>query len=289
MYKPEELLLDFRITSHCNLGCDLCFRNPGIQDNTTTEILSVIDRMYQIGFRKMGFTGGEPTSRKDYIELIKYAKRKGFLTYLSTVGHRFSMDHAQLNDILDWVGIPIDGIDKEVNIDIRSDKMSNQHHVVKNILKWLSGVNNKINIKLTTVVSNSNIGKLHDIISWVNRLPYNVQSWRFYQFCPLGVGKEKREKLEIDEYLFLSEMRILKRDFPDVPISWATFEERDKANIVMEPNFDIIIPDGDNYTLLCNMKNDEKEKILSSIFGNPLVVKKCQDNRFWIEERRMLK
>ncbi len=165
----------------------------------------------------MGFTGGEPTSRKDYIELIKYAKRKGFLTYLSTVGHRFSMDHAQLNDILDWVGIPIDGVDKEVNIDIRSEKMSNQHHVVKNILKWLSSVNNKINIKLTTVVSNSNIGKLHDIISWVNRLPYNVQSWRFYQFCPLGVGKEKREKLEIDEYLFLSEMRILKRDFPDVP------------------------------------------------------------------------
>ncbi|OCQ52275.1 hypothetical protein Ppb6_02348 [Photorhabdus australis subsp. thailandensis] len=151
--------------------------------------------------------------------------------------------------------------------------MSNQHHVVKNILKWLSSVNNKINIKLTTVVSNSNIGKLHDIISWVNRLPYNVQSWRFYQFCPLGVGKEKREKLEIDEHLFLSEMRILKRDFPDVPISWATFEERDKANIIMEPNFDIIIPDGDNYTLLCNMRNDDKEKILASIFGNPIVVK----------------
>ncbi|CAQ83320.1 MULTISPECIES: radical SAM protein [Photorhabdus] len=289
MYKPEELLLDFRITSYCNLGCDLCFRNPGISDNTTTEILPVIDKMYQIGFRKIGFTGGEPTSRKDYIELIKYAKRKGFLTYLSTVGHRFSMDHAQLNDILDWVGIPIDGIDKDVNIDIRSEKMSNQHHVVKNILKWLSGVNNKINIKLTTVVSNANINKLHDIVSWVSRLPYSVQSWRFYQFCPLGVGKEKREKLEIDKYVFLDEMRTLKEDFPDVPISWATFEERDKANVVMEPNFDIIIPDGENYTLLCNMKNDDKEKILSSIFGNPIIVKKCQDNRFWIEQQRVLK
>lgn len=56
------------------------------------------------------------------------------------------MDHERLNPILDWIGIPINGIDKLVNTDSRSDKMSNQHRVVKNILTWLPNNNNLIKI-----------------------------------------------------------------------------------------------------------------------------------------------
>jgi len=240
--------------------------------------------MYKIGFRRIGFTGGEPTSRADYIDLIEYAKQMGFMTYLSTVGHRFTIDHERLNSILDWVGIPIDGIDKLVNADIRSDKMSNQHRVVKNILSWLPN-NNQINIKLTTVVSQANINILGDIVNWVENLPYKIQAWRFYQFCPLGVGKEKRDKLEINTELFLYKMNILEKQHPNMPISWATFEERDKANVVMEPNFDIIIPDGEKYTLLGNMLTDSPDKIIHSIFGNKEIMRKCENNRFWLENR----
>ncbi|EMG9279608.1 TPA: radical SAM protein [Enterobacter cloacae] len=280
----STLLLDFRITSHCNLGCDLCFRNPGINDSPLSSALNVIERMYKIGFRRIGFTGGEPTSRADYIDLIEYAKQMGFMTYLSTVGHRFTIDHERLNSILDWVGIPIDGIDKLVNADIRSDKMSNQHRVVKNILSWLPN-NNQINIKLTTVVSQANINILGDIVNWVENLPYKIQAWRFYQFCPLGVGKEKRDKLEINTELFLYKMNILEKQHPNMPISWATFEERDKANVVMEPNFDIIIPDGEKYTLLGNMLTDSPDKIIHSIFGNKEIMRKCENNRFWLENR----
>ena len=288
MLNVSNLLLDFRITSHCDLGCDLCFRNPGILDSSKDKALAVIDKMYDVGFRRIGFTGGEPTSRKDFIALIEHAKQKGFMTYLSTVGHRFVMDHERLNNVLNWVGIPIDGIKKEINSTIRSDKMSNQHRVVKNILTWLPLASNKINIKLTTVVSQANIMELHGLISWVEALPYKVQAWRFYQFCPLGVGKEKREKLEIDTRLFLEQMNRVKALHPEMPVSWATFEERDNATLVMEPNFDVIIPDGENYTLLCNMYTDSREKILSSIFGNNHIMQKCENNRFWLDNREFI-
>ncbi|MFG1172207.1 radical SAM protein [Erwiniaceae bacterium CAU 1747] len=280
-----NLLLDYRITSHCDLGCDLCFRNPGIQDSSLPSALNVIERMHRMGFRRIGFTGGEPTSRADYINLIEYAKQMGFMTYLSTVGHRFIMDHERLNPVLDWVGMPIDGIDKRVNSDIRSDKMSNQHRVIKNILTWLPNNNNLINIKLTTVVSQSNVNLLADIVSWVDALPCKIQAWRFYQFCPLGVGKEKRDKLEINTGVFTNKMEVLKKQYPNIPISWATFDERDKANVVMEPNFDIIIPDGENYTLLGNMLTDSPDKIINAIFGNNEIMRKCENNRFWLDER----
>ncbi|WP_239953878.1 radical SAM protein [Pantoea sp. Z09] len=281
----SQLVIDFRITSHCNLGCDLCFRNPGIEDSPLSSMLQVIQYMYEMGFRRIGFTGGEPTSRADYICLIEAAKRIGFMTYLSTVGHRFMIDHERLNPVLDWVGIPLDGIDRFVNTTIRSEKMSNQHRVVKNILTWLPETNNKINIKLTTVVSQSNINKLDDIVQWVENLPFKIQAWRFYQFCPLGVGKEKREKLEIRSDLFLNKMATLERKHPGMPISWATFEQRDKANVVMEPNFDIVIPDGENYSLLGNMQNDPSDKIINAICGNDEIMRKCEDNRLWMNKR----
>ncbi|WP_246236239.1 radical SAM protein [Acerihabitans arboris] len=210
------------------------------------------------------------------------------MTYLSAVGHRFIIDHARLNGILDWVGMPIDGIDRQVNTDIRSEKMSNQHRVIKNILSWLPMASNKINIKLTTVVSQSNIATLDEIVSWVEKLPYRIQAWRFYQFCPLGVGKEKRVKLEIDTDLFAEQMVKLKKQHAGMPISWATFEERDNANVVMEPNFDIIIPDGENYTLLGNMQNDPAEKILKTIFGNDHIMEKCENNRYWLDNREFI-
>ena len=44
----STLLLDFRITSHCNPGCDLCFRNPGIQDSSLDSARNVIERMYKM-------------------------------------------------------------------------------------------------------------------------------------------------------------------------------------------------------------------------------------------------
>lgn len=281
----SHLVIDFRITSHCHLGCDLCFRNPGIEDSSFSSALNVIKRMYGMGFRRIGFTGGEPTSRADFISLIEVAKQTGFMTYLSTVGHRFMIDHERLNPILDWVGIPLDGIDRSVNTAIRSDKMSNQHRVVRNILSGLPTTDNKISIKLTTVVSQSNIDKLNDIVRWVDSFPFKIQAWRFYQFCPLGVAKEKREKLEIDTDLFLRKMNMLEKTFPGMPISCATFQQRDKANVVMEPNFDIIIPDGENYTLLGNMRTDPTDKIISAIFGNDEIMRKCEDNRFWINQR----
>ncbi|WP_323868290.1 hypothetical protein [Xenorhabdus szentirmaii] len=80
-------------------------------------------------------------------------------------------------------------------------------------------------------------------------------------------------------------MEALKEQFPAMPISWATFEERDKANVVMEPNFDVIIPDGENYTLLGNMLTDPPDKILTAIFGNNEILHKCENNRFWLDHR----
>jgi MoaA/NifB/PqqE/SkfB family radical SAM enzyme len=280
---PDELLLDFRITSVCHLGCNLCFRNPDINDSSYGDITKVIAKMYDMGFRRIGFTGGEPTVRPDYLHMIKFAKQLGFLTYLSTVGTSFIKDLPQLENNLDWVGLPIDGITFDVNMQVRSPVMGNQHKTIEKIFNDLSSQPTSVKIKLTTVVSKANIDSLPEIVSYVKALPYDFNAWRFYQFCPLGVGKEKRETLEISTTDFLEKMVGLNSQFNEPKLSWATFEERDMANVVMEPNFDLIIPVGDTYSRLCNMLRDSKEQIMEAVFSRDDILKKCKANRFWVK------
>lgn len=277
-----SLLLDFRVTSKCHLGCDLCFRTPGIEEQSLPEIQTVISKMAAMNFKRMGFTGGEPTLRSDYIPMIQQAKQLGFLTYLSTVGHRLISDLPKLDNILDWVGLPIDGITFDTNAAIRSPSMGNQHEVISDIFHHLGQASTKIKIKLTTVVSKANIFSLDALVSFVKRLPYQFQAWRFYQFCPLGIGKLKRDKLEISTQVFEDIMMQVARQFPSDPISWATFNERDKANVVMEPNFNVVVPDGENYTYLCNMRNDSDSYILSALTSRQDILNQCSINRQWV-------
>lgn len=278
----SELLLDFRITSRCHLSCNLCFRNPGISDQPLENILKVIAKLSKSGFRRIGITGGEPTTREDYIDIIGYAKQLGFLTYLSTVGHKF-IDHlALLEPILDWVGLPLDGVCYKTNAAVRSASMGDQHEVIKSIFNSLSQKPTTIRVKLTTVVSKVNVYDLNDIVLFVKKLHCNFAIWRFYQFCPLGIGKADRKNLEIPTELFLEQMTILKERHRNVPISWATFKERDQANIVMEPNFDIIIPEGEEYTCLGNIQRDNYLSIIASIVNRQDVLSKCLANRYWL-------
>jgi len=282
--KINDLFIDFRITSRCNIGCDLCFRNPEIRDEKISDILPIITKASRIGFKGMGFTGGEPTIRDDYIEMIKHAKSCDMLTYLSTVGHDFIRQRNQLEGILNWIGLPIDGINFATNEAIRSSFMGTQHEILQDIFNALSKKPTPIKIKLTTIVTKINIHELGAIISFVEKLPYKFNMWRFYQFCPIGIANAKSDKLAIGTKIFCEEMAELTKQYSHLPISYATFEERDMANIIMEPNFDVIIPEGTDYSLLGNMQKDSEEIITAAITNSQNdLINKCVRNRAWID------
>jgi molybdenum cofactor biosynthesis enzyme MoaA len=60
----DKLLLDFRITSRCNMNCDLCFRNPGIEDQPLTTIKKILKKLYTLGFKRIGITGGRTNDKR---------------------------------------------------------------------------------------------------------------------------------------------------------------------------------------------------------------------------------
>lgn len=65
------------LTHRCNASCVHCYiHNEHTvygQEMTTAEIYSLLDHLYEIGVMQVTFTGGEPTIREDFLDILNYA------------------------------------------------------------------------------------------------------------------------------------------------------------------------------------------------------------------------
>ncbi len=71
-----EILLNYV----CNLNCSFCSQGNYNKKIIMTKemIFKEIYKAKKEGYKKLGISGGEPTVRKDLIEIIKFAKKVGF-------------------------------------------------------------------------------------------------------------------------------------------------------------------------------------------------------------------
>lgn len=104
----------FELTYKCNLKCCHCniVPEPGREELTTEEIFSILDQLTEAGCLEITFTGGEPLTRPDILEILTYSKKKGFYVTLLTNGTLISPGVAdKLRDInIDKVVISFYGV-----------------------------------------------------------------------------------------------------------------------------------------------------------------------------------
>ena len=87
--KPHAPLdIIYEVTSFCNLHCRHCYVWDSMKktkDLSTNEVKQVIDKISNNhAAAKITFLGGEPFTRKDMFEIIKYAKERGIITEIVT-------------------------------------------------------------------------------------------------------------------------------------------------------------------------------------------------------------
>ncbi|MCD6247567.1 MAG: radical SAM protein [Candidatus Diapherotrites archaeon] len=84
-----EVLVGFACNNNCRF-CSIDFEKRRF-NKSTAEIKQDILRAKQSGAEILGFTGGEPTIRKDIFELVEFAKKQGFRTVrIQTNGRMFA-------------------------------------------------------------------------------------------------------------------------------------------------------------------------------------------------------
>lgn len=96
----------------CNFRCTYCYGDYGnrkdIPDFTTKELLKIIDELKEMGTRILTLHGGESLFRKDFGEILNYAKLRGFYISINSNG---TLIPRRINEIkcVDNLCISLDG------------------------------------------------------------------------------------------------------------------------------------------------------------------------------------
>ncbi|RLJ09786.1 MAG: hypothetical protein DRP15_02435 [Candidatus Aenigmatarchaeota archaeon] len=93
MSSNEIALVELLVGFQCNNNCKFCSidYSKRVFNKTTEEIKEDILDAKRKGAEIVGFTGGEPTIRKDIFELVSFARKQGFRTIrIQTNGRMFA-------------------------------------------------------------------------------------------------------------------------------------------------------------------------------------------------------
>lgn len=185
---PFEIVWNF--TYHCNLRCKHCYEDAGVKNRpelTSEEVKQVLDilsHIANIGLPALSFSGGEPLSRKDFFELVAYAKKRiGYISIASN-GTLITRDNAKrLKDVgVDYVEISIDGATPQVHDDFRCIPGAFEMAMrgVKNC------VEEGIDTCIATVLHKDNISELDKLIELAKNLDVRLMH---FNYIPTGRAK----------------------------------------------------------------------------------------------------
>lgn len=91
----------------CNYKCEFCYFKHDLKSSLSLDqVKAKIDQLYDYGFREFDLTGGEPSIRRDFFDILDYCSQRGTVSCLSN-GYKFAdrefCERAQqhgLNEIL---------------------------------------------------------------------------------------------------------------------------------------------------------------------------------------------
>ena len=90
--------VQFEITKACPLKCAHCFNNSGevrCKELTTDEIGIVMDKLQDMGVKKVMLTGGEVSTRRDFIKVVEMASERFLGVSIATNGYFIDDERAK--------------------------------------------------------------------------------------------------------------------------------------------------------------------------------------------------
>ena len=196
------------ITDVCNFKCGYCLPN-GYQvdkgDNRKFLHLDEIKRLAkcfsELGVCKVRITGGEPTVRKDFFDIIKVLKFESGIkkVVITTNGYHLDQKAKQLVDSgLSGINISIDSLDRETFKNITS------HDRLPEILKGIKNLQdlNFENIKVNGVLLNGINASEKDFDKWSEFIKKNKIDYRYIELMRTGDNLDYFNKYHVSSKVF---------------------------------------------------------------------------------------
>lgn len=190
------------VTNRCNLRCPVCFANAAVSktlyEPTYEEIRQMLRNLRDnqpVPTPAIQYAGGEPTVRKDIVDLIKLAKEEGFThTQIATNGIKLAKNPdlaEELKDAgLNTVYLQFDGVTEEPYLKIRNQNLLHiKLEAIENCRKADMGI-----VLVPTLVKGINHDQIGRIIKFAAD---NIDIIRGVVFQPVSfAGRTPSEEVE---------------------------------------------------------------------------------------------
>ncbi len=212
MQTSRFILVSWGTTNYCPLHCPHCYRDASrkLPDELSThEAYRLIEQIANLGARILVFSGGEPLSREDIVELVRYAHDQGLLPAIATSGllvsERIVRDLASAG--LRYVAISLDS-----HIPEKHDRFRGVSGLWRRALEGIKmfadqGVEVQLNFTMTT----ENVDDLEHVVKLCEEL--GVKYLHVFDLVPVGRATETWRKLKLSTSLVIEKcVNVMKRE-----------------------------------------------------------------------------
>lgn len=176
LVSPPPMSVQVELTNKCNnTNCIHCKRHtwPSVGEMSTKDVKNLISELVRLRVRTVTLSGGEPTLRTDFVDILQHAHNEGLKTSVLTNGLNIDYDLAcALTKFSDWVRVSLDGSNETVYERIRRTKggFGKVQQSITNLEKAKSNNNEKCEIGICYTIQRWNMDDVPSMIDFIRGL-----------------------------------------------------------------------------------------------------------------------
>ena len=260
------------ITDVCNFKCGYCLPNgyfkvenkPGFLN--LDEISNLVAAFTKLGVSKIRITGGEPTVRKDFFEVLRNIKSEHKINNLviTTNGYKLNEIAEELIATgINGINISIDSLDRNKFKEITGQDRLPQILEGINILQNKGFKNIKVNAVLLKNVNDS----LEEFQNWERFINNNEIDFRYIELMQTGDNLEYFKKYHISASNFRK--YIESTDWKEISQIRDAGPSINYVHSKLKGKFGIIAPYSKDFCITCNrLRITAKGELRLCLFGN---------------------
>ena len=261
------------ISDVCNFKCGYCLPDGykiDKSDNRTflniEEIGRLAKALSELGVSKIRLTGGEPTVRKDFFEIVKIIKENSGIkkTVITTNGYKLDKIANDIkNSGLDGINISIDSLNPNIFKEITGhDRLVEILRGIKELQK-LNFKNIKINAVLLKGVNDSE----NDFNEWAEFIKINEVDFRFIELMQTGDNLDYFNKYHVPAKKFTDYLN--NNNWVIQTFGKDAGPSKNYLNPKFRGKFGVIAPYSKDFCKSCNrLRITAKGDLRLCLFGN---------------------
>ena len=243
------------ITDVCNFKCGYCLPNGYQKSENKKEFLSLEEikrigkALSELGVCKIRLTGGEPTVRKDFVEIIENLKSLPGINKVVFTTNGYNLKNiakSVVNARIDGINVSIDSLNREkFKFITGKDKLED----ILIGLKALQDLNFK-NIKVNAVLLKGVNDGEQDFDSWQQFIKSNNVDFRYIELMQTGDNLDYFKKYHVSANVFRD--YLLKKEWIHQTAGFDSGPSKNYIHKDFKGKFGIIAPYSKDFCKSCN-------------------------------------